>query len=501
MKLTFERKLPLVLFFVFLMLVSIGVLSYQYTVSLQEAFRREKLSQDIYFCIDRILTNILDSDSMVLGFFQTGNSTYEDHFDARKRAIASDLTELRLLTTPVQDQNQESKISSLDKAVNEYWIAADARIDRRKELGTAALAEEASWIDQRTAIGKIRSELDAIRVSEQTAAAEYGKELDKDLFRTIWILIAAGIAGVLSLTIANVLVWNEGRRRAIAESALVDANRDLEAKVTVRTNELKLANERLHDAAAERESILANEQSARMEAEVANRLRDEFMATVSHELRTPLNSILGWARMLRGGTLDEKQSEKAVNTIIKNSETQNRLIEDLLDVARLISGKLELEMTPLSVDEVVAQSMDSVRPAAENKSIALRPATVADRSTVEIIGDFNRLQQVFTNLLTNSIKFTPEGGSIDVGISLNNGNVRVEIRDSGVGISEEFLPLVFERFRQETTAEAHKGGLGLGLAIVRNLVEMHGGNVKAESEGENKGSTFIVTLPRRKALA
>lgn len=499
MKLTFERKLPLVLFFVFLMLVSIGVLSYQYTVSLQEAFRREKLSQDIYFRVDRILTNILDSDSMVLGFFQTGNSTYEDHFDARKRAIVIDLTELRGLAANIH--GDQASIWNLEKAVNQYWTAADARIDRRKELGTAALAEEASWIDQRTAIGRIRSELDSVRLSEQTAAANYSKELDSDLFRTIWILIAAGIAGVLSLAVANVLVWNEGRRRAVAESALVDANHDLEEKVKIRTNELKMANEQLHDAAAEREKILANEQAARMEAEVANRLRDEFMATVSHELRTPLNSILGWARMLRGGTLDDRQAEKAVNTIIKNSETQNRLIEDLLDVARLISGKLELDMTPLSLNEVIGHSIDSVRPAAENKSIVLQSPVATDDFSVKIVGDSNRLQQVFTNLLTNSIKFTPEGGSIDVSIVANNGYVHVEIKDTGVGISKEFLPIVFERFRQDTTAEARKSGLGLGLAIVRNLVEMHGGNVNAESEGENKGSKFTVKLPIRNALA
>lgn len=493
MKLTFERKLPLVLFFVFLMLVSVGFLSYQYTVSLQEAVRRERHTQDVLVRIDKTLTDILDSNSFVEGFVQTGNSTYEDRFDARRRLATENLAELRSLNA--ESAVQTANTAKLENSVNAYWELAEAKIDRRKSEGPELLDQEASWMEFTNAINRIRTELDAMRLAEQTDASNYSKELDRDLFRTIWILIAAGFAGVISLAVANALVWSEGRRRAKAENALVDANRELETRIADRTEELREVNKNLEAAAKDRELLLENEKQARREAEIATRLRDEFMATVSHELKTPLNSILGWARLLKGGTLDESKSAKALNTIIKNSETQNRLIEDLLDVARLISGKLELEKKPLTLEEVVNHSIESVQPQARAKSIAINTLATNGNGGTTVYGDHNRLQQVFTNLLTNSLKFTPENGVIDVSLNRLVNSVEVSVTDSGAGISAEFLPAVFERFRQDTASESRKNGLGLGLAIVRNLVEMHGGNVRAASEGENKGATFTVSLP------
>ena len=247
-------------------------------------------------------------------------------------------------------------------------------------------------------------------------------------------------------------------------------------------------------AEAEREELLKREKAARKDAEIANRLRDEFLATVSHELRAPLNAILGWGRLLEKGTLDEKTSEKAVNTIVRNAESQNRLIEDLLDVSRIISGKLRLEIITIKPINIVESAFETVRPAAEAKNITLEIKEDSDVS--HISGDPNRLQQVLWNLLSNAIKFTPNDGRVMLEIERSDGFVELHVKDSGVGIKQEFLPHVFDRFRQADASSIRKfGGLGLGLAIVRHITEMHGGTVHVESAGENLGSTFTVRLP------
>lgn len=244
----------------------------------------------------------------------------------------------------------------------------------------------------------------------------------------------------------------------------------------------------------ERERLLKNEQAARREAEIASRLRDEFLATVSHELRAPLNSILGWARMMEKGTLDEKTTGKAVKTIVRNAESQNRLIEDLLDVSRIISGKMRLEIINIKPIIFVEAALETVRPAAEAKNITLE--VIEDSMVSHISGDHNRLQQVMWNLLSNAIKFTPNGGKVTVEINRTKDNVEIKVTDTGIGIPGEFLPHVFDRFRQADASSIRKfGGLGLGLAIVRHITEMHGGNVTVESAGEDQGSTFTVTLP------
>ncbi|MGI8545377.1 MAG: PAS domain S-box protein [Aridibacter sp.] len=248
------------------------------------------------------------------------------------------------------------------------------------------------------------------------------------------------------------------------------------------------------EAESERESLLENEKSARKEAEIANRMRDEFLATVSHELRAPLNSILGWGRLMQKGKLDEPTTEKAVDTIVRNAESQNRLIEDLLDVSRIISGKLRLEVMTIKPINIVESALETIRPAAEAKGITLEVKEDADVS--HISGDMNRLQQVLWNLLSNAIKFTPNDGKVTLEIEREKDFVNLHIKDTGVGIKEEFLPFVFDRFRQADASSIRKfGGLGLGLAIVRHITEMHGGTVHVTSEGEGKGSTFTVRLP------
>jgi PAS domain S-box-containing protein len=230
------------------------------------------------------------------------------------------------------------------------------------------------------------------------------------------------------------------------------------------------------------------------EAQAANHAKDEFLATLSHELRTPLTAVMGWVRMLRTGPLDGPTTARALETIERNSRLQAQLIEDLLDVSRIITGKLRLERRPVDLAPVIEAALDAVRGASEAKGIAL--TTTLDRTAGLVAGDPDRLQQVVWNLLSNAIKFTPRGGRVDVRLERTDSHVQIAVTDTGRGIPAAFLPFVFERFRQvdSTSTRAH-GGLGLGLAIVRHLVEVHGGTVRARSDGEGRGSTFVVALP------
>ncbi|MDT7689962.1 MAG: hypothetical protein QOE46_2721 [Acidobacteriota bacterium] len=243
-----------------------------------------------------------------------------------------------------------------------------------------------------------------------------------------------------------------------------------------------------------RTQALAREKTARGEAEEANHLKDEFLATVSHELRTPLTAILGWSNMLLTGSLDEAAHNRALETIHRNAQAQNQLISDLLDVSRIISGKLRLDLRTVELTPIIEAAVEATRPAAESKGIRL--TTVLNPRAGPINGDADRLQQVVWNLLTNAIKFTPKDGQLLVKLESVASRVEITVQDTGIGISPEFLPHIFDRFRQADpgTNRVH-GGMGLGLSIVRQLVELHGGTVRAESEGEGKGSTFVVSLP------
>jgi PAS domain S-box-containing protein len=246
----------------------------------------------------------------------------------------------------------------------------------------------------------------------------------------------------------------------------------------------------------EREGLLAREMAARAEAEAANHAKDEFLATVSHELRTPLSVIAGWAGILRTGSGDEATARRAAETIERNAWAQARIIEDILDVSRITSGKFQVEASEVDVAPLVASAVESLRPAAEAKGIAL--AIELDPGAGLVWGDPTRLQQVVWNLVSNAVKFTPRGGRVDVRLGRVDSFVEIAVRDTGAGISPEFLPNVFDRFRQADSSTTRKyGGLGLGLAIVRQLIELHGGTVEAASEGEGRGSTFTVRLPIR----
>lgn len=247
-------------------------------------------------------------------------------------------------------------------------------------------------------------------------------------------------------------------------------------------------------AESEREILLAREQELRQTAEMANRLKDEFLATLSHELRTPLNAILGWTQMLQSRSLGESESVKALATIERSARSQNQLIEDILDVSRIITGKLRLDVRAVDLPSVISSAADVARPAAEAKNIRLQ--VLLDPSATPISGDPDRLQQVVWNLLSNAVKFTPKGGRVQIRLERVNSHVEITVSDTGKGIKDEFLPHVFDRFRQSDGSMTRRhGGLGLGLAIVRQIVELHGGTVEVMSDGEDKGATFIISLP------
>ena len=244
----------------------------------------------------------------------------------------------------------------------------------------------------------------------------------------------------------------------------------------------------------ERARLLQRESEARAQAEEASRLKDEFLATVSHELRTPLNAVVGWSRLLRNGQLDRDGISHAVEVIERNAEAQRQIIEDLLDVSRIITGKLRVDFLPVDLLLVILAAIDVVRPAAEAKEIDLR--THVDAPGLIVKGDVDRLQQVLWNLLANAVKFTPQGGTIDIFLSRHDSQAEVRIEDTGPGIPSDFLPRIFERFSQADSSSTRKhGGLGLGLAVVRHLVELHGGTVAATNRDEEGGAVLVVRLP------
>lgn len=244
----------------------------------------------------------------------------------------------------------------------------------------------------------------------------------------------------------------------------------------------------------ERSQLLAQEQKARKQAENANRTKDQFLATVSHELRTPLNAMLGYAQILRRANIDEATTLRALESIERNARAQSQLIEDLLDISRIITGKLRLNVRYVDVVQVIEAAVNVMRPAAEAKGIRIQ--SVLDPKAGPVSGDPDRLQQVVWNLLSNAIKFTPRGGRVQVRLERVNSHVEIIVSDTGVGIVKDFLPYVFDRFSQADSSSTRvHAGLGLGLAISRNLVELHGGTIAVTSEGEGQGATFIVSLP------
>lgn len=350
------------------------------------------------------------------------------------------------------------------------------------------------------ALERIVTEQSALRLTDSDEWPLDDEAADSNLesFLGAPIFSALGVSGwVYLLNKSDDDDFSEADERLAAtlatQLAVAYENARLYTEAQNHATELRIEVAERKQAEEERAQMLIREQAARAEAEDANRTKDEFLATLSHELRTPLTAILGWSHLLRMNKLREPEFAHALETIERNARSQSQLIDDLLDVSRIVTGKLQIEVTAIDLSGVIEAAIESVHPALTTKEMELQ--LVVERGFL-VRGDANRLQQIFWNLFTNAIKFTPKGGRVSVTTERNDNEVLVMITDTGIGIAPEFLPYIFDRFRQAdgSTTRSH-GGLGLGLSIVRHLVELHQGKVEVSSEGKSLGSTFTVRLP------
>jgi signal transduction histidine kinase len=299
------------------------------------------------------------------------------------------------------------------------------------------------------------------------------------------------LRGLMVLQMSASMVTPEDAAGALDAGADAYIAEPVPANVLVATARAMLRLSRAERALTE---TVAREQEARAEAEAANRLKDDFLATLSHELRTPLNAIIGWTTLIRTMPMDDAAIKEAVNVIERNAKAQATLIDDLLDVARIAQGQMQLANLPVHLPAIVAASIDTIRPAADAKDIAVN-VHIRSSPMLTLRGDPVRMQQVVWNLLSNAVKFTPTHGRIDVSVTADDQAAELTVADNGRGVRPELLPRIFDRFRRGDDQTPRVGGLGLGLAIARQLVEMHGGTLTAWSAGENQGTTFTVRVP------
>jgi signal transduction histidine kinase len=299
------------------------------------------------------------------------------------------------------------------------------------------------------------------------------------------------LSGLMVLQMSASMVSADDAAQALDAGADAYIAEPVPANVLVATAAALL---RLSRAERALKETIAREQEAREEAERANRLKDDFLATLSHELRTPLNAIIGWTTLIRTMPMDDAAIKDAVNVIERNAKAQATLIDDLLDVARIAQGQMQLANLPVHLPAIVAASIDTIRPAADAKQILVN-VQIQSSPMLTLRGDPMRMQQVIWNLLSNAVKFTPAKGRIDVRVGADDQAVEVRVTDNGRGVRPELLPRIFDRFRRGDDQAPRVGGLGLGLAIARQLVELHGGTLTAWSAGENQGTTFTVRIP------
>jgi signal transduction histidine kinase len=401
-----------------------------------------------------------DAETGQRGYIITGRDDYLQPYQEATAQINDQIAELRQLTQDNQDY--QARIPLLEEKINN-------RLDRLAlGIGLKKRNDE-EGINRLITAGVGKRQMDDIREivaamqDEESALLQQRAEEESTSRRNVFITFV--VAVLLNLALLFLLYYLF--RRDILQRQRVEE---------------------------ERKQLLARAQAARAQAETANRTKDEFLATVSHELRTPLNAMLGWARILRTSKLDEETTARALEAIERNAQSQAKLIEDLLDVSRIITGKMRVDVAPVDLASVIEAALDTVRPAARAKEIRLEPAL--DPAVGPVPGDGARLQQVIWNLLSNAVKFTPRGGRVEVRLQRLGSYAEITVSDTGHGIKQEFLPYIFERFRQadSSISRAHSG-LGLGLAIVRHLVELHGGRVSVASGGEGQGATFKVKLP------
>lgn len=423
--------------------------------------------QGTRFELAALLAAYVDAETGQRGYLLSGDDKYLVPYEVARASLARGGERLKTMLAPraaVADLHER-----LAAAGNRKMEELAQTIDLRRAGGLEAALEVVQRNEGQTLMDQLRFVAANIDAGLDRQMREEIERADRArTFANVVDLISAALlaAGLVALWIFT------ARRGAERERLLV-----LE----------KQGRERI-------EQSLAAERAAHSEAAHANKLKDEFLAVVSHELRTPLNAIMGWTSLLREGPQDEAELHEGIETIDRNVRTQARLVDDLLDVSRIISGKVRLHIAEVDLRAVAVSVCDALRPAAAARGVNVTLTSTAEASLV--LGDSDRLQQIVWNLLNNAIKFTPRGGHIEVELSLTDSHVVLAVADNGRGIAPEFLPRIFDRFTQQDVSTTRgQAGLGLGLAITRHLVELHGGKIYARSEGEGKGATFRVEIP------
>jgi PAS domain S-box-containing protein len=446
--------------------------------------------------VGRSITTLIPPDrhheeTMILGKIRRGERV--EHFETLRRAKDGHLVNVSLTISPIRDSG--------GNIIGASKIARDITQRKQAETELSYLAAIVESSDDAIISKNLQG---VIRSCNPAAERLFGYSAAELIGQSVAILIPpelqADEAVILSRLrrgeriehFETVRVTKDGRRIdvALTVSPILDSAGNVigASKVARDIGDRKRAEAEKHD-------LLMREHAAREEAEQANRLKDEFLATLSHELRTPLNAIVGWADLIRAG-VDQASLARAVEVIHRNAMTQNQLIADILDMQRISTGKLRLSLRELDLAEVIQAAVDTVRPAADAKQITLAP--ILDTKLGPVLGDPDRLQQVVWNLLSNAIKFTPKGGRVGISLVGMGSDVQIQVEDNGPGIDPQFMPYIFERFRQaDSSSTRRQSGIGIGLAITRSLVELHGGVIAADNRGASHGALFTVRLPRR----
>jgi signal transduction histidine kinase/ActR/RegA family two-component response regulator len=467
---------------VIVVFVGVMLLTARALTRAEESNLRLVHAEQVVARVQGVLARCVDAETGLRGFLLTNDQRFLKPFDEAEKALPKELNTIAELTA--DNSRQQTEVEQLRTQVASHIELLHRLLSERTR--SRPLKPRAA-IEQQLVMDRVRATLKRMETEElrliQERVGDDARAMRRA--RALGTLVFASMGGLLVWV--YVLLDRDERRRAASAEALREANDTLERRVQERTAAWAIAN-------AELTAVVKREQQARVELESAGRLKDEFLMTVSHELRTPLNTIHGWVRMLQAGTVPVEQRARALEVIERNTRAQARLVEDLLDVSRIVSGKLQLKVRRVELRAIVHAVVESMRPAAAAKSIEVE--TSMGGGPFVVTGDPDRLQQVVWNFLSNALKFTPARGQVAVMLDVRAGTVRLTVMDSGIGIAREFLPFVFERFRQgdSGTTRAH-GGLGLGLAIVRHLVELHGGSVEVDSPGVNQGTTFRMLLP------
>ncbi len=451
-----------------LLLLALNVfVSFRTEADLARTQQRIAELQGVRIELAALLAAYVDAETGQRGYLLTGDKTYLEPYHAARAAL--DRSGMCLQSLLITDRDLADLRARIEVLGARKLDELDATIALRRERGSDAAIEMVRHDEGRAVMDDLRAlavriDADLVATTKRLLAAAPGARASAAaVYLTTSAVLAAGLLGFYLLTLRNL------REREALAAGEVQARK-------------------------EAETALAAERVAHSEAAHANKLKDEFLAVVSHELRTPLNAILGWTSLLRDGAEDENELHEGLGTIDRNARAQARLVDDLLDVSRIITGKVRLQISEVDLRPIVAAVVDGLRPAAEARGVAVSIGGTA--AAAEVLGDPDRLQQVVWNLVSNAIKFTPRRGRVDISLFQVDSSIALEVSDTGQGISAQFLPRIFERFSQaDTSTTRGQAGLGLGLAIVRHLVEMHGGKISARSEGEGKGATFHVEIP------